>query len=178
MQILLLLKAADYKKTSYMIRHNKIIANNENNIMLSLNRYGFFNSFENQICPNGKVTLNITLESSNNLIYRDGGDAGRVIITRMKLWVPKMIFNPEGQQLFLTKYLKPHTWSFLKENLLESPEYQTRSGTFNISSAISRPRHVFIFAINIPIGLKIRSRTRFYSILTILQIIELFKVAN
>ena len=42
------LKAADYRKTSYMLRHDKIITNNENNIILSLNRYGFFSSFENQ----------------------------------------------------------------------------------------------------------------------------------
>ena len=73
-----------------------------------------------------QLPINITLESSNNLIYRDGGDVGRVVVTKMKLWIAKMVFNPEGQQLFLSKYLKPHTWTFLKENLLGKPRISNK----------------------------------------------------
>ena len=59
--------------------------------MLPLNRLGFFSSFEDQICPNGKLTVDINLTSDNNAIFRDGGDAGRYIITKMTIWVPKMV---------------------------------------------------------------------------------------
>ena len=89
----------------------------ENNIVLPLNRYGFFNSFETEIAPNGKVTIDINLETDNNVIFRFGGDPGRFIITRLVLWVPKMIFNSEGEQIFLQTYLKPHTWSYHIKNI-------------------------------------------------------------
>ena len=59
----------------------------ENNIVLPLNRYGFFNSFETEIAPNGKVTIDINLETDNNVIFRAGGDPGRFIITRLVLYL-------------------------------------------------------------------------------------------
>ena len=119
----------------------------ENNIILPLNRYGFFNSFETEIAPNGKVTIDVTLESDNNVIFRAGSDPGRFIITRLVLWVPKMIFNAEGEQIFLQTYLKPHTWSYLKERIEISPSTTARQGTFRITSSIRKPRHVFVWAL-------------------------------
>ncbi|KAL9975005.1 hypothetical protein ACROYT_G012120 [Oculina patagonica] len=120
----------------------------ENNIILPLNRYGFFNSFETEIAPNGKVTIDVSLETDNNVIFRAGGDPGRFIVTRLVLWVPKMIFNAEGEQIFLQTYLKPHTWSYLKERIEISPSTTARQGTFRITSSIRKPRHVFIWALN------------------------------
>ena len=120
----------------------------ENNIVLPLNRYGFFNSFEREIAPNGKVTIDVTLESDNNVIFRAGGDQGRFVVTRLVLWVPKMIFNAEGEEIFLKRYLKPHTWSYLKERIEISPSTMARQGTFRITSSIRKPRHVFVWALN------------------------------
>ncbi|KAL9980406.1 hypothetical protein ACROYT_G008994 [Oculina patagonica] len=120
----------------------------ENNIILPLNRYGFFNSFETEIAPNGKVTIDVNLETDNNVIFRAGGDPGRFIVTRLVLWVPKMIFNAEGEQIFLQTYLKPHTWSYLKERIETSSSTRQRQGTFRITSSIRKPRHVFIWALN------------------------------
>ena len=119
-----------------------------NNIVLPLNRYGFFNSFEREIAPNGKVTIDVTLESDDNVVFRAGGDPGRFIVTRLVLWVPKMIFNAEGEQIFLKTYLKPHTWSYLKERIEISPSTMVRQGTFRITSSIRKPRHVFVWALN------------------------------
>ncbi|KAL9970558.1 hypothetical protein ACROYT_G022956 [Oculina patagonica] len=125
-----------------------LTASAENNIVLPLNRYGFFNSFETEIAPNGKVTIDVSLETDNNVIFRAGGDPGRFIVTRLVLWVPKMIFNAEGEQIFLKTYLKPHTWSYLKERIEISPSTTARQGTFRITSSIRKPRHVFIWALN------------------------------
>ncbi|KAL9968942.1 hypothetical protein ACROYT_G021094 [Oculina patagonica] len=125
-----------------------LTASAENNIVLPLNRYGFFNSFETEIAPNGKVTIDVSLETDNNVIFRAGGDPGRFIVTRLVLWVPKMIFNAEGEQIFLQTYLKPHTWSYLKERIEISPSTTARQGTFRITSSIRKPRHVFIWALN------------------------------
>ena len=119
-----------------------------NNINLPLNRYSFFNSFENQIAPNSKLTIDTTFEKDDDIIFRAGGDPGRVIITRLVLWVPKMIFNAEGESMFLESFLKSHQWSYLKERVEISPSSNARQGTFRITSAIRKPRHVFIWVLN------------------------------
>ena len=113
-----------------------------------MNRYGFFNSFETEIAPNAKVTIDVNLETDNNVIFRAGGDPGRFVVTRLVLWVPKMIFNAEGEKIFLQTYLKPHTWSYLKERIEASPSTTARQGTFRITSSIRKPRHVFVWALN------------------------------
>lgn len=59
-----------------------------------------------------------------------------------------MIFNPKGDELYLSTYLKPHTWIYLKERIEISPSSQHRQATFKISSSIRKPRHVFIWALN------------------------------
>ena len=130
-------------------RKTLLSAGAENNIILPLNRYSFFKSFENEIAPNGKSTLDVSLESDNNVIFRAGAAAaGRYIITKFVLWVTKMIFNVEGEQKYLTKYLKPHVWSYLKERIEISPSSTHRQATFKITSSIRNPRHVFIWALN------------------------------
>ena len=138
---------ADYNE-GFAKRKSLLTGGTVNNINLPLNRYSFFNSFENQICPNSKLSIEIIFENDNNLIFRAGGDPGRVIITRMVLYVPKMIFNAEGESLFLNSFLKPHTWSYLKERIEKSAPLTLRQNTFRITSAIKKPRHVFIWVIN------------------------------
>ena len=129
-------------------RKNLLTGGAVNNINLPLNRYSFFNSFENQIAPNSKLTIDITFEKDDDIIFRAGGDPGRVIISRLVLWVPKMIFNAEGESMFLESFLKPHIWSYLKERVEISPSTNARQGTFRITASIRKPRHVFIWALN------------------------------
>ena len=76
--------------------------------MLLLNRLGFFSSFEDQSCPNGKLTVDINLTSDNDAIFRASGDAGRYIITKMTLWLPKMVFNATGEQNFILNHIHGH----------------------------------------------------------------------
>ena len=120
----------------------------KNNIILPLNRFGFFQSFRNEICPNGKVSIVVELESDANVLFRDAGaGAGRYIITKFVLWVPKMTLSSSGQKLFIEKYFKSHTWSYLKERI-ESAPFTQRSGKFRITNSIRKPRHVFIWVLN------------------------------
>ena len=91
-------------------------ASTTNSISLPLNRFGFFDSFENEIVPNGKISIEIDLESDANIIFRAAGAAtGRFVITKWVLWVPKMIFNPAGEKVYVDRYLKSHTWNYLKK---------------------------------------------------------------
>ena len=114
---------------------------------LPLNRYSFFESLELNLLPSGRLELNIELESDANLIWKSA-DNCRVIITKLQLIVPRITFNSEGQSLYMSKFLKPYKWIYLRENIERSNSTTQRAGHFKISSGISKPRHVFVFIIN------------------------------
>ena len=77
------------------------------NCKIPLNRYSFFEELQNKLLPNMKINLNIELEVDKNLIWRGGenpqpdadGTSYRLIITRLQLFVPRLVFNSEGQKL-------------------------------------------------------------------------------
>ena len=114
---------------------------------LPLNRYSFFEALERNILPSGKLELNIEFESDGNLIWQ-GADNCRVIITKLQLIIPRITFNSEGQSVYMSKFLKPYKWTYLRENIERSNSTTQRAGHFKISSVISKPRHVFVFIIN------------------------------
>ena len=58
-----------------------------------------------------------------------------------------MSLTPSGQKLFAEKYLKPHTWTYLKENIYSAP-FEQQNGLFSITNSIRKPRHVFIWVLN------------------------------
>ena len=115
---------------------------------IPLNRYSFFEALENKLLPNTKIELNIEIESDDNLIWRAGGNDCRVILTRFQLFVPRITFNKKGQEIYLNNYLKPYNWKYLNEVVERSNNSQQQTGHFRITNAISKPRHVFVFAIN------------------------------
>ena len=114
---------------------------------LPLNRYSFFEALERNLLPSGRLELNIEIESDANLIWQ-GADNCRVVLTKLQLIVPRITFNSEGQSLYMSKYLKPYKWVYLRENIERSNSTTQRTGHFKISSGILRPRHVFVFIIN------------------------------
>ena len=114
---------------------------------LPLNRYSFFESLELNLLPSGRLELNIEIESDANLIWQ-GANNCRLIITKLQLIVPRITFNSEGQSLYMSKFLKPYKWIYLRENIERSNSTTQRAGHFKISSGISKPRHVFVFIIN------------------------------
>ena len=115
---------------------------------IPLNRYSFFEALENKLLPNTKIELNIEIEKDGNLIWRAGGNDCRVILTRFQLFVPRITFNKKGQEIYLKNYLKPYKWMYLNEVVERSNNSQQQTGHFRITNAISKPRHVFVFAIN------------------------------
>ena len=114
---------------------------------LPLNRYSFFEALERNLLPSSKLELNIEFESDGNLIWQ-GADNCRVIITKLQLIIPRITFNSEGQSVYMSKFLKPYKWIYLRENIERSNSTTQRAGNFKISSGISKPRHVFVFIIN------------------------------
>ena len=70
------------------------------------------------------------------------------MLTKLQLIVPQITFNSEGQSLYMSKFLKPYRWTYLRKNIERSNSTTQRTGHFKISSGISKPRHVFVFIIN------------------------------
>ena len=125
----------------------------EVNCEIPLNRYSFFEELQDRLLPNVRIELQIEMENDKNLIWRVGaadaaGTTYRLIVTRIQLYVPRIIFNSEGQKLYLENYLKPHKWTYLTETTYNQDMRTQRTGNFRLTNGILKPRHVFIFFIN------------------------------
>ena len=128
-------------------------ASAEVNCEIPLKRYSFFEELQDKLLPNMKIDLNIEFDDDKNLIWRRGaadaaGTSYRLIIRRLQLFVPRLVFNSEGQKLYMDNYLKPYKWTYLKETVFTSNLSTQNSGHFRITNGISKPRHVFVFFIN------------------------------
>ena len=117
---------------------------------IPLNRYSFFEALEDKLLPNTKIEINFETEKDDNLIWRTGGNRCRVVITRLQLFVPRLIYNEEGHKIYMRDYLKPDTWSYLNEVVESNLASNQAVGNFRITNGISKPRHVFVFFINTP----------------------------
>ena len=79
-----------------------------NKISIPLNQYSYFAAFKNQLHTNIKTNILIRLENDNNIIFRKGAAPNsKVVLTKMRLWCPKIIFNGLGMKEYTEKYLKP-----------------------------------------------------------------------
>ena len=118
-----------------------------NEFSLPLNLYSYFAAFKNNLQPNLKTTISLQFENDNNIVFRSAtAPPSKVIITKLRLWVPKIIFNEAGLKAYLPDYLKPQTWRYLKEKH-EMKQTQSLSDAFVITTGVRRPRHVFIWAV-------------------------------
>ena len=82
-------------------------AANVNKFMIPLNLYSYFAAFKDNLYPNSKIVLEIVLENDNNIIFRKAAAPdSKVILTKLRLCCPKIIFNPTGGKKYLSEYLK------------------------------------------------------------------------
>ena len=145
---------ANYNK-GFAARETLLGASDEVNCEIPLNRYSFFEELQDKLLPNMKIDLNIEIDEDKSLIWRGDrtnadapGNSYRLIIKRFQLFVPRLVFNSEGQKLYMENYLKSYKWTYLKETVFTSNLSTQNSGHFRITNGISKPRHVFIFFIN------------------------------
>lgn len=87
--------------------------------VVPLNRYSFFEELSDKLLPPMLLQFEIELENDTELIYQNDGTGRRIVVTKMELWVPKLLLKPEGQKLVNENLLKPMTkWSYLQETLI------------------------------------------------------------
>ena len=119
-----------------------------NKISIPLNLYSYFAAFKNQLHPNIKTNILIRLEDDTNIIFRNtNAPESKVIVSKLRLWCPKIIFNGLGMKEYTEKYLKPKKWTYLRENH-EIIQTTAVNSYFRISTGIRRPRHVLLWVVN------------------------------
>ena len=119
------------------------------NISIPLNLYSYFASFKRNIHPNLKINIEIRLEQDVNLIFRGGAAAdGKIIVSKLRLWCPKLIFNAEGLNLYRSDYMKPKKWPYLAEYFYKFTRAgDNRGDMVRLVTSIRKPRHVFIWTV-------------------------------
>ena len=108
------------------------------NCEIPLNRNSFFEALRDKMLPDSRFELNIEFESDNNLIWREGDDVCRVIITKLQLYIPRV----------KCKTAVEFPKSYLNEYVMTSTDLRQREGNFRITNEVSKPRNVFIFIVN------------------------------
>ena len=119
------------------------------NISIPLNLYSYFNSFKRNIHPNLNIIIELRLEQDGNLIFRlAAADPGKIIVSKLRLWCPKLIFNAEGLNLYRSDYMKPKKWSYLSEYFHKfTRAANIRGDMVRLVTSIRKPRHVFIWTV-------------------------------
>lgn len=107
---------------------------------IPLNRYSFFEAPEDKLLPNTKIEINLEIEKDDNIIWRAAGNQRGVVITRLQLFVPRLVFNSEGNKIY---NLKPYKWTYLNEVVTSNIAGNQRVGNFRITNGISKPRLLF-----------------------------------
>ena len=120
----------------------------ERNISLPLNLYSYFASFKRNIHPNLKINIELRLEQDANLIFRNAAEDGKIIVSKMRLWCPKLIFNAEGLNFYRSDYMKPKKWPYLAEYFHKFTRAgDNRGDMIRLVTSIRKPRHVFIWTV-------------------------------
>ena len=90
---------------------------NENKIFIPLNIYSYFAAFKNNLHPNLKMAILIQLANDHDIMFRNAATPdSKVLITKFRLWCPKLIFSGAGIKQYLENFLKSETWKYLREH--------------------------------------------------------------
>ena len=118
------------------------------NVLIPLNRWSFFEELEDKMLTPMELQLNIELNNDDELIHKAAAlGAGRVVINRFILWVPRITPRDSMYNKFVESFLKEKQWKYQKEMYNVSAP-TTTSGFFQISSSIDNVKHIFVYLKN------------------------------
>ena len=114
--------------------------------MIPLNRFTFFEKLEDNMLPPMQLTIEITLNDTDELIQKAAAaDAGRVVVKRLYLWLPRLIPKDSLYSQFVSDFVKPTTWTYMRDFYNQSANTRAIQNMFQISPAIDAVKHVFIY---------------------------------
>ena len=86
------------------------------NVIIPLNRYSFFEELESKMLVPMQIQFNVTLNEDNELIHlANGTDAGRIVLDKFELWLPKLIPKDSMYSNFVSSFMKESKWKYLRE---------------------------------------------------------------
>ena len=116
------------------------------NEMIPLNRYSFFQELERNMLPPMQLTIELTLNEDSEMIHMANGTVpGRVVINRLYLWLPRLIPKDSMYSNFISEFLKPTSWIYMRDLYNQSANTRALQNMFQISPAIDNVEHVFIY---------------------------------
>ena len=116
------------------------------NEIIPLNRYSFFEELEDKMLPPMQLTFELDLNDDDELIHKAAAaDDGRVVVTRLYLWLPRLVPKDSAYGEFVKDFLKPTKWTYMKDMYIQSANTRAVQNMFQISPAIDNVKHVFIY---------------------------------
>ena len=77
------------------------------NVIIPLNRLSLFEKLENKMLVPMQLHFNIALNEDNELIHMaNGTDAGKVVIDKFELWLPKLVPKDSMYSNFVNGFMK------------------------------------------------------------------------
>ena len=118
------------------------------NVLIPLNRWSFFEELNDKMLVPMQLQFNIELNSDDEMVHKaHDAAAGRVVINRFILWVPRLTPRDSMYDKFVSSFLKETEWKYMREMYNVSAPTNT-SGFFQISSSIDNVKHVFVYLKN------------------------------
>ena len=97
---------ANYNK-GFAIRSALVLACKIQNSIISLNKFSLFEGLERNLLPPSQIQIGPKLTDDASLIYRNNGvDASKVVVSKLVLWIPRMVFNSDGLNFVLNNHTK------------------------------------------------------------------------
>ena len=128
----------------YKTRRRLTAADSDVNVIIPLNRYGFFEELNDRLLVTMQLQFEINLQNDREFIHKlAGADDGRVVINRFYLWVPKMVPTDSMYDEFRKSFLTEKYWTYKRELYQVSGERQS-SGYFQISASIDNVESVYV----------------------------------
>ena len=138
--------------TAFAIRQKLVVEAATPSLILPLNRYPFIRAAVQRLYPTGKLDIDITLADDNAILFRDGAAAdGKVFVTRMELYVPRLTITDMGREAFSEAMDAPQEWTYQQNTTYSSQNLQQSKGTYTIDNLQQRPRIVVVYAADIDV---------------------------
>ena len=115
------------------------------NVIIPLNRWSFFEELNDKMLVPMQLQFNIELNNDDELVHKVAdAAAGRVVINKFILWIPRLTPKDSMYDKFVGSFLKETTWKYMREMYNVSAP-TTTSGYFQISSGIDNVKHIFVY---------------------------------
>ena len=123
-----------------------LTSNSKNvNVIIPLNRYGFFEELEDRMLTPMQLQFILQLQNDNELIQKNAGVANcRVVVNRFLLWVPRLTPKDSLYDKFVNEFLLKSSWTYRKE-MYQVSAATRHSGFFQISASIDNVKAIFVY---------------------------------